>query len=99
MKNRGSFGVHFGPTKQSGGAALFGQKPVMSLRKFVTNAERSNYPEATARSPRENEMGGAMKALYGWVRTDETQGWWSRTHTRRLNIRVESNEISLKAVY
>ena len=37
MKNKGSFGVHFGPGKQSGGAAPLEQKPVMSLRKFVSN--------------------------------------------------------------
>lgn len=36
MKNKGSFGVHFGPGVQAGGAVPLGQVPAMSLEKLVS---------------------------------------------------------------
>ena len=75
MKNRGSFGVHFGPGLQAGGAASLGQVPTMSLRKFVSHERQmGNDPKATTHSPIEDEMNSGMNALYGRIRPAKNQG-------------------------
>jgi hypothetical protein len=49
-----------------------GQKPLTSLRKFVSHkAGWGKDPEATTRSPRDDEMDAAMDALCGGVRVAE----------------------------
>ena len=74
MKNRGSFGVHFGPELQAGGVAPLGQVPIMSLRKFVSRERRmDNGPKATTHSPIEDEMDGGMNALYRRIRRVKNQ--------------------------
>ena len=44
-------------------------------------------------------MGASMNTLHGRVRTAEKQVVESRTHYHRFEVRVESDEISFKAVH